>query len=134
MNRIYLDNAATTPIHSAVIETMTEVMRDHYGNPSSIHAAGRAARAKIEEARKQIATHLNASIGEIFFTSGGTESNNMALKCSVRDLGVERIISSPTEHHCNLHSLAALEQQGTEIIYLKVDTKGQIGRASCRER
>lgn len=133
MNRIYFDNAATTPIHSAVIETMTNVMRDTYGNPSSIHAAGRTARAVIEEARKNIATHLNASIGEIFFTSGGTESNNMSLKCAVRDLGVQRIISSPTEHHCNLHSLEVLEQQGTEIVYLNVDQRGRIDYQQLEE-
>lgn len=133
MNRIYLDNAATTSIHPLVIDEMTEVMREYYGNPSSIHASGRAARAKIEEARKRIAQHLNASIGEIFFTSGGTESNNMALKCAVRDLGVSRIISAPTEHHCNLHSLDVLAKQGTNVIYLEVDRKGRVNYEQLEE-
>ena len=97
--RVYFDNAATTPIAEEVIEVMTSCLRHLYGNPSSIHADGRKARAAIEEARKTIATYLNASIGEIFFTSGGTESNNMALKCAVRDLGYNEssvLLSSTT--------------------------------------
>lgn len=125
--RVYLDNAATTPICEEVIEVMTSCLRDLYGNPSSIHADGRKARAAIENARKTIASYLNASIGEIFFTSGGTESNNMAIKCAVRDLGVQRIISSPTEHHCVLHTLDTLEnQQQVEVVYLSVDSRGRI--------
>ena len=106
--RIYLDNAATTPLLPEVIKTMTEVLTNTFGNPSSLHAEGRNARATIEEARKTVAKAIGASIGEIFFTSGGTESNNMALKCAVRDLGVKRIISSPIEHQCVLHSLSLI--------------------------
>lgn len=124
--RIYLDNAATTPLRPEVIETMTTLMREQYGNPSSIHAEGRKMRATIEEARKKVAGYFNASIGEIFFTSGGTESNNMAIKCAVRDLGVQRIISSPIEHHCVLHSLEAVEKQGVTIEMLRVDDRGRI--------
>ena len=125
--RIYFDNAATTPLCEEVIQVMTTCLRDLYGNPSSIHADGRKARAAIEEARKTIAGHLNASIGEIFFTSGGTESNNMALKCAVRDLGIQRIISCKTEHHCVLHTLEALEKSGLiSIDYVSTDNKGHI--------
>jgi len=125
--RIYLDNASTTKISDEVIEAMIPAMKDHYGNPSSIHAEGRKVRASIEAARKNIAQHLNASIGEIFFTSGGTESNNMAIKCSVRDLGVKRIISSPVEHHCVLHTLDQLKDQfHTEVVLLNVDGKGRV--------
>ncbi len=124
--RIYLDNAATTALHPEVIEAMTKVMQEQYGNPSSIHADGRAMRAIIEEARKKVAKLIGASIGEIFFTSGGTESNNMAIKCAVRDLGVRRIISSPTEHHCVLHSLESVEHQGVVIEMLRVDERGHI--------
>lgn len=124
--RIYLDNAATTALREEVIETMTQVMRDLYGNPSSIHADGRAMRAIIEEARKKVAKLIGASIGEIFFTSGGTESNNMAIKCAVRDLGVKRIISSPTEHHCVGHSLEAVERQGVKVEMVRVDERGRI--------
>lgn len=125
--RIYFDNAATTSLDDEVLEAMLPFMKGHYGNPSSIHADGRQSRTAIEKARRRIAVNLGASIGEIFFTSGGTEANNMALKCSVRDLGVERIISSPTEHHCVLHTLDALAKyQNIEVIYLPVDAKGCI--------
>ncbi len=124
--RIYLDNAATTALREEVIETMTQVMREQYGNPSSIHADGRAMRAIIEEARKKVAKLIGASIGEIFFTSGGTESNNMAIKCAVRDLGVQRVISSPTEHHCVGHSLEAVERQGVNVEMVRVDERGRI--------
>lgn len=125
--RIYLDNAATTPLDPAVIERMTEVMASTPGNPSSIHAEGRQARTLIEQARRSIANQLNASIGEIFFTSGGTEANNMALKCAVRDLGVRRIISSPIEHHCVLHSLDRIgeEAKEVEIAFVKLDEQGK---------
>ncbi len=116
---IYLDNAATTPILPAVKEEMIAVLKDYHGNPSSIHAAGRQSRVLIEKARKVVANYLTASVGEVFFTSGGTESNNMALKCAVRDLGVKRIISSGMEHHCVLHTLEDLaENCGTEVILL----------------
>lgn len=124
--RVFFDNAATTPMHEDVIAAMVEVMRNNNGNPSSIHAEGRRARAAIEQARKQIAKYIGASIGEIFFTSGGTESNNMALKCAVRDLGVQRIISSPIEHHCILHSLETLEKfDGVAVDFVKLDDKGK---------
>lgn len=116
MSRIFLDNSATTPLDPEVLTAMTEVMAEHYGNPSSIHAEGRRARALIEAARKTVAATLNCGIGEIFFTSGGTEANNMALKNSVRDLGVTRIISSPLEHHCILHSLDAIQASGTATV------------------
>ncbi|WP_367389552.1 cysteine desulfurase family protein [Lewinella sp. LCG006] len=126
--RIYLDNAATTPLDPQVIEAMTVVMQEVHGNPSSIHAEGRQARTTIEQARRTIAKHLNASIGEIFFTSGGTEANNMALKCAVRDLGVRRIISSPMEHHCVLHSLDSISKQSDqiEIVHVQLNEKGQV--------
>ena len=114
---------------------MIPYMREFYGNPSSIHADGRKVRAAIEEARKIVAQCIGASIGEIFFTSGGTESNNMALKCSVRDLGVQRIISSPTEHHCVLHTLECIEKEfGTEILLMDVDRQGRIDPAQLADR
>ena len=124
--RIYLDNAATTPLREEVIDEMSDCMRRHYGNPSSIHGCGRQVRAKIEESRKKIAGYLGASIGEIFFTSGGTESNNMAIKCAVRDLGVQRIISSKIEHHCVGHSLESVEKQGVTIEMVGVDDLGRL--------
>lgn len=127
MNRIFFDNASTTPISEVVIQTMANLMRENYGNPSSIHAEGRRARATVEQARKKVAQLLNASIGEIFFTSGGTESNNMALKCAVRDLGVQRIISSKIEHHCVLHSLSSLKKTGqVQVELVNINDKGSI--------
>ncbi len=122
--RVYFDNAATTPLCEEAIETMTTLMRAYHGNPSSIHACGRKVRSSIEQARKNIANLIGASIGEIFFTSGGTEANNMALNCSVRDLGVTRIITSPIEHHCILHCTDKLEDQGVEVVLVNIDKKG----------
>lgn len=124
--RVFLDNAATTPMSEEVIQAMLPIMREDYGNPSSIHACGRKVRAKIEECRKKVANNIGASIGEIFFTSGGTESNNMALKCAVRDLAVKRIISDPIEHHCVLHSLESLQREGIQIDLVRVDERGRI--------
>ncbi|MBR9919205.1 MAG: cysteine desulfurase [Bacteroidetes bacterium] len=123
--KVYLDNAATTPLSEEVIREMVQMMEKAYGNPSSIHAAGREVRAALEDARKRVANHINASIGEIFFTSGGTEANNMALKCSVRDLGVKRIITSPIEHHCVLHTVERLEKEGVQVDMVPVDAVGR---------
>ncbi len=125
--RIYFDNAATTPIDFDVLEVMAEAQRQYFGNPSSIHAEGRQARAAIEKARKQVAQELGASIGEIFFTSCGTESNNMILKGSVQHLGVKRIISTKTEHHAVLYPLEKMEAEGVvQVVYLNQDEKGRI--------
>lgn len=123
--RIYFDNAASTPIDPPVLAAMTAALENLAGNPSSIHAEGRSARAAIERARREVAHLLNASIGEIFFTSGGTESSNMALQVAVRDLGVRRIISTRTEHHCVLHPLERLAIQGLEVVYLQQNLQGQ---------
>lgn len=125
--RVYLDYAATTPLLPEVIEAMHGAMQNDYGNPSSIHHHGRITKSIIEDARKVVAQSLNASLGEIFFTSSATESNYMSMFCSVRDLGVKRIISSPIEHHCILHTLEYLEEHlGVKVDYLKVDHQGNI--------
>ena len=125
--RVYFDNAATTPMHKEVIDAMSNAMVELFGNPSSIHGEGRKVRAALEDARKRIAKHINASIGEVFFTSGGTEANNMAIKCSVRDLGVKRIISTPIEHHCGLHAFdSVVKHKGVEMVYLDIDEAGNI--------
>lgn len=127
MHRVYFDNAATTPISEEVIQAMLPVLREQYGNPSSIHAEGRQVRALIESARKTVARCIGASIADVFFTSGGTESNNMAIKCAVRDLGVRRIISSPTEHHCGLHTIETVAREsGVEVVWLPVDSRGRV--------
>jgi cysteine desulfurase len=127
MQRVYFDNAATTPISEEVINAMLPVLRGQFGNPSSIHAEGRSVRAAVEAARKSVAQCIGAGTGEIFFTSGGTESNNMAIKCAVRDLGVQRIISSPTEHHCGTHAIETVEKvNGVEVVWLPVNNLGRI--------
>jgi len=105
MERIYLDNAATTALDKQVLETMLPYMTTHFGNPSSIYSYGRETRLAIETARKTVARLLNAHPGEIFFTSGGTESNNTAIAAGVHDLGCKHIISSPIEHHAVLHTV-----------------------------
>ncbi len=124
--RIYFDNAATTPLLEEVIDAMLPVLREHYGNPSSIHAEGRWARALVEQARKTVARAIGASTAEIFFTSGGTEGNNTAIKCAVRDLNVRRIITSPTEHHAVLHAVeAAVRDFAVQVEWLRVDAVGR---------
>ena len=103
-NRIYLDNAATTPLDKNVIEMIYEVMKDHFGNPSSTHAHGRKVKSIIEECRGNISKILNCKPSEIFFTSGGTEADNLALRGSVNQLGIKTITTSPIEHHAVLHT------------------------------
>jgi cysteine desulfurase len=105
MDRIYFDNAATTPLDKEVLDAMLPYMTTHFGNPSSIYSYGRESRLAIETARKTVAKLLNAHPGEIFFTSGGTESNNTAIYASIFDLGCRHIISSPIEHHAVLHTV-----------------------------
>jgi len=111
---IFLDNAATTRIDPQVIEAMTDVMARVYGNPSSTHSLGREARAEIEKARRKVASFIGASPAEVFFTSGGTEADNMAIRCAVRDLGVRHIITSAIEHHAVVHTCEA-EQEGGRV-------------------
>jgi len=127
MEHIYLDHASTTPLIDPVIDEMNDVMRNHFGNASSIHHHGRKAKMMIENARKTIAQALGASIGEIFFCSSATEAHNMILTNAISDLGVQRIISSPLEHHCIVHTLDHLsETTAVEVIYLDVDHQGTI--------
>lgn len=105
MNRIYFDNAATTALDKEVLEAMLPYMTTHFGNPSSIYSYGRESRLAIETARKTVARILNANPGEIFFTSGGTESDNMAIASAIHDLGCRHVITSPIEHHAVLHAV-----------------------------
>ena len=105
MNRIYLDNAATTALDKQVLEAMLPYMTEHFGNPSSIYSYGRESRLAIENARKTVARLLDAHPGEVFFTSGGTESNNTAILSAIRDLGCKHIITSTIEHHAVLHTV-----------------------------
>ena len=127
MNKIYLDNAATTPLNEEVIDAMISVMRNQYGNPSSIHSIGQEAKSLIEETRRKIAKYLNVTPSEIIFTSCGTESNNMIIKSSVDNLGVQRIISSPMEHKCVTETCLEMKnKKGVELVYVKHLEKGEI--------
>jgi cysteine desulfurase len=125
--RVYLDNAATTPLDKEVLDTMLPYMTDFYGNPSSIHTHGREVRSAIEKARKTIAQLVNTSPAEIFFTSGGTEADNTAIRCSIETLGITHAISSPLEHHAVLHTLESLHKSGKiELHLVEVDAKGYV--------
>lgn len=132
--QVYLDNAATTPLDQAVFEEMQPFMLSMYGNPSSIHSHGRKVRAAIEKARKKVADILNTSPSEIFFTSGGTEADNTAIRCTVDDHGIKNIISSPIEHHAVLHTVEMLEKAGKVTLQLlDVDEKGHINLNQLEE-
>ncbi len=123
---IYLDNAASTQIHEDVLEAMLPYLKEQYGNPSSIHRYGRLANKAIEKARKQIAMLINADPSEILFTSGGTESNNMALYGIARKKPHSQIITSSIEHDAILEPCKKLVRDGFDVIYLPVDNFGVI--------
>lgn len=125
--RVYLDNAATTPLDPEVLKAMLPMMEKGFGNPSSIHSYGREVRAAIEQSRKTVARLLNTSPSEIFFTSGGTEANNTAISCTIRDLGIRHVITSPIEHHAVLHTLEEQAKAGhIKLSLVEVDEKGRI--------
>ena len=125
MQKVYLDNAATTQVRQEVIERMQEALAQHYGNPSSTHSFGRSAKTAVEQARKTIAKTLNAQPSEIIFTSGGTEADNMILRCAVRDLEVKTIITSKIEHHAVLHTVEELEKEyGINLWFVDLDEFG----------
>ena len=117
MQKIYLDNAATTPIDKEVIDLITNSMHDVFGNPSSTHQYGRKAKSLVENARKNIAKYLNCSANEIIFTAGGSEADNLILFNAIGNLGVKRIISSKIEHHAVIHTIEAIQKK----YHIKVD-------------
>ncbi|RZJ89573.1 MAG: aminotransferase class V-fold PLP-dependent enzyme, partial [Chryseobacterium sp.] len=135
MNRIYLDNAATTPLDKEVIAEMVKVMEGAYGNPSSIHAQGREVRTLIEKARKTVAGLLNAVPAEIFFTSGGTEADNTAIRCGIAAFGIKHAITSKIEHHAVEHTLNNLLKQGVidKLSFVNIDAKGNVDYAHLEE-
>lgn len=125
MQKVYLDNAATTQVRASVIEKMQEALAQSYGNPSSTHSFGRSAKTAIEKTRKTIAKYINAHPSEIIFTSGGTEADNMILRCAVRDLNVKTIITTKIEHHAVLHTVEDLEKEyGVTVLYTDLDSFG----------
>jgi cysteine desulfurase len=125
--RVYLDNAATTPLAPEVLEAMIPILKNEFGNPSSTHFYGRNSKAAIETARREIAQLIHCQPSEIIFTSGGTEADNMAIFTAVEELGVQRIISSKIEHHAVGHTVEFLAQSGKiQLDYVEVDSKGNI--------
>lgn len=127
MDKIYLDNAATTPLAEEVIDAMVGTMKMNFGNPSSTHSFGQEAKILIENVRRQVADYLHVTPAEIIFTSCGTESNNMIIKSSVEHLGVERIISTPLEHKCVSESILDMKaRKGVEVNYIRPNEKGDV--------
>jgi len=127
MNKIYLDNAATTKLDEEVLNAMLPWMREDFGNPSSIHAYGRKTRAAIENARKTVAKLLNVAPAEIFFTSGGTEADNMAICQAIDTHGIKHAITSKIEHHAVEHTLVCLEKSGKiKLSWVNIDSKGNV--------
>ena len=123
--RVYLDNAATTPLDEQVFEAMKPYLLQKFGNPSSIHAHGREVRSEIEKCRKKIASFLKVSPAEIFFTSGGTEADNTAIVSAIDTYQIKHIITSPVEHHAVLHTVEELKKKGkVNISYVRLDEKG----------
>ena len=124
---VYLDNAATTPIDKKVLAEMLPYMEEFFGNPSSIHSHGRRVRAGIEKARRDIAKYLNTSAAEIFFTSGGTEADNTAIRGAIYTYELKHVITVHFEHHAVLHTLEALAKKGTvKLSFVNNDEKGNI--------
>lgn len=125
--RVYLDNAATTPLDPEVLKVMYGVMESQYGNPSSIHTHGREARTLIERSRKTVAGLLHTSPSELFFTSGGTEADNTAIRCGIVDHHITHAITSRLEHHAVIHTLQAMEKAGIiKLSFIDTDNKGNI--------
>ena len=132
--RVYLDNAATTPVAPEVADIMADCIRHDFGNPSSSHSFGRQSKGLIETSRRTIATHLNCLPKEIIFTSGGTEADNMAILCAIHDLKVERIISSPIEHHAVSHTLEHhCKHHSIELVMVNLDSQGHVDMKHLEE-
>jgi cysteine desulfurase len=132
--KVYLDNAATTRLDEQVFEAMLPLLKEDFGNPSSIHSFGRKTRSAIEAARKMVAKLLNVTPAEIFFTSGGTEADNMAICQSIESFGIEHVISSPIEHHAVEHTLKVLEKAGkVKVSWVRIDEKGNVDLAHLEE-
>ncbi len=132
---VYADNAATTPVSREVVEAMAPAFESAWGNPSSLHAKGREAKALLDDARKRIANVLSCSEGELYFTSCGTESDNWAIKGAayrMRSKGRNHIVTTKIEHHAVLHTCAALEKEGFEVTYVGVDADGIVNLDELR--
>jgi len=129
MERIYLDHAATTPLDAEVLDAMLPYLRDQYGNASSVHAMGRQARFAVEESRERLARGLGAEPAEIIFTSGGTESDNFAIKGALsarRSEGRTQLITSAVEHEAVLHPAQRLQEEGGDVVILRPSESGAV--------
>lgn len=127
MKKVYLDNASTTQLHPEVVQEMTKILLEDYGNPSSTHSLGRHSKGILELSRKSIAKHFNVSAQEIIYSSCGTESNNWILRSAVKDLKVRRIITSKIEHHAVLYAVMALQKEyNIEVDYVKIKPNGEV--------
>ena len=132
--KVYLDNAATTPLAPEVYEVMAQLLKEEFGNPSSTHFFGRQAKAVIETSRRTVAKLIHAQPSEIVFTSGGTEADNMALNCAVLDLGVERIITSSIEHHAVIHTAEYIASlRSIELELVQFDKLGHVDLIHLRQ-
>ena len=129
---IYLDNAATTAVRPEVLSKMLPFFTEKAGNPSSIHSAGRETRKAVENARRQVATALHAEAREIYFTAGGSESDNWSIRCAAAETGKKHVITSAVEHHAVLHSCRVLERDGFRVTYLPVDENGLVSPDDVR--
>src|SRR3954464_14713319 len=127
--KVYLDNAATTPLDPEVFEAMKPFLLEDFGNPSSTHAHGRKVRAAIESARKKIAELLNCTPGEIIFTSGGTEADNAILRSAASTYHIKTLITSPIEHHAVIHTAEHLAKKGLNVQMVRLDEKGHVDLA-----
>ncbi|MEJ6791229.1 MAG: cysteine desulfurase family protein [Lacinutrix sp.] len=134
MKKVYFDSAATTQLRPEVVDRMTNVMHECYGNASSTHSYGRSSKSLVENARKTVAKQLNCSASEIIFTSGGTEADNFALRSAVRDLGVKTIITSHIEHHAVLYTVNQLEREyGITVKFVDLDSDGHVDYTHLEE-
>jgi cysteine desulfurase len=132
--KVYLDNAATTPIAPEIIEMMSEMMKTNFANPSSVHSFGRESKIIVESARKKIAELLNTSPGSIFFTSGGTEADNMAIKCAIQNHKITHAITLRISHHAVLYPLQDLHNEGViKLSYVDFDKDGVVSLSHLKE-
>ena len=132
--RVFLDNAATTPMAPEIINMMSNMMKSHFANPSSVHSFGRESKIVVENARKKIARLLNTAPGTIFFTSGGTEADNMAIKCGINDHNITHAITSKISHHAVLYPLQDLEKEGViKLSYVDIDKDGVISTSHLKQ-
>lgn len=132
--KVYLDNAATTPLDKEVLAAMMPYLTEHFGNPSSTHSFGRKTKTAIENARRTIAKALNCTPGEIYFTSGGTEADNLAMHSSVKDLGCKHIITSPIEHSAVIKTAHTMEEQGlAKLSLVRLNQDGSVNLEHLEE-